>query len=136
MAIYWGPYQNHVRVGIEMNPSVGTSSVTMGLAVWAQTDSSSSMYINGTVVRSGTWGGSTGVSLSMGPNQTQRLYATTGVYNRGSSNYDVSFGARVDHYFGSSYFSKNYTITAKPAPTQPPNPPSNLSVTRVSEVGS
>lgn len=142
MAIYWGSYHAHMRVGIgvvQRPATVGqsTTSVILDLEVWVQMDGSSSQYINnGSLTYSGAWSGGATVTINLGPGQAARVVATSVTYDTivGSSQQKL-FGATISHYHGTSYAGKPWTIPARPAaPPSAPNAPSALAVTRGSDV--
>lgn len=142
MAIVWGPYQNHMRIGVNITqtPSSVTSSTTsvrLDFSVWVQMDSSSSQYINNATMQfSGTWGdGSKVFAINLGPGQSARVHTTSGTYATTSSSQALAFGVSVSHYHGlTGYPARGWTIPARPAAPPPvPSAPSSLQVSRSSD---
>ena len=140
MAISWGPYQNHVRLGIDviMSPSsvgTSTSSVTLTVRTYVQMDGSSSIYYNGLSLSfSGSWSGGTSVNVNLGPGQSALIHTATFTRATSSSSQGQAFNATLSHVFGSTSISRGFTIPARPAAPPPrPNAPSGLSAVRNSD---
>ncbi|MGW9021258.1 hypothetical protein ACWGOE_07240 [Leucobacter chromiiresistens] len=140
MAIVWGSYQNHVRLGIDviMSPSsvgISTSSVTLTVRTYAQMDGSSSIYYNGLSLSfSGSWSGGASVNVNLGPGQSALIHSATFTRSTSSSSQAQTFGATLSHVHGSTSTSRGFTIPARPAAPPPrPNAPSNLSAVRNSD---
>ena len=139
MAISWGAYQSHVRLGIDVIQSpatVGSSTMSVGLTIrmYAQTDGSSSVYGNWPVTFSGAWTGSSTVAINLGPGQSALIWTTTTSRATSTSAQTLSYNATVSHALGSTSIARAHTIGARPAAPPPkPNAPSAVLVTRNSD---
>ena len=136
MAISWGAWQNHVRLGIDviMSPASvgsGTMSVALTIRMYAQTDGSSSVYGNWPVTFSGAWTGSGTVAINLGPGQSALIWTTNTSRATSTSSQVLSYNATVSHALGSSSIARSFTIPARPA--APPAAPGTPIVVRNSD---
>ncbi len=136
MAISWGPWQSHMRLGIDviMSPaSVGSSTMTVALTInmYAQMDSSSSVYGNWPVSFSGAWTGSGTVAINLGPGQSALIWTTKTSRATSTSSQALSYNASVSHALGSTSIARGFTIPARPA--APPLAPGTPTVVRNSD---
>lgn len=128
MAIEWGGWSGHMRVGIDVwtdNYDTNTPSINIYIATWIQIDSSWSFNDAQTMNYSGSIGGSTNYQNNLGANQTYQVSTLT-IYNQGQSyggGPTYTFGASVSgHYQGATPgHTRYFTLPAKPAnvPTAP-----------------
>lgn len=132
MAISWGAFAGHMRVGIDVwtDPiNTNTTSVTVYVAIHVQADSTWSFDDPQNVILGGDISGGFGYTNRLGPNQSMHVGTTTipnqvpvyyGLYGGGP---DYQFDALVgNHYQGANPgHSINWPLPPRPAnvPTNP-----------------
>lgn len=125
MAIQWGGYAGHYRIGIDA--IISGTNVT--LVVYGENQSGYSHQWNSTLTFTGGWGGSKSVSVNVG------LGVTRTELHRWSTNYTGSktFNNSMPIPYWGGTASVSRAVSLSPPPTPKPNAPSGLGVTRVSD---
>lgn len=146
MAISWGAYEGHLRVGLQVtwrdNATNGaiTNATTQAEAVvevftgvdnWDFDDDQTLSY-------SGSISGSTGFHNGQGANTTVERATRTYVYTYGSTSYGSSPGTRtftasLSGAYNGATPSKSVTSSIPARPIAAPVAPSNFSVSRISD---
>lgn len=125
MAIQWGAYAGHFRLGID----ISVSGQNMTIVVYGENESGYSHNWNSVLSFGGSWSGSKTVSMSTGLAVSRRELHRSGATFTGTRSYSASLP--VPYWGGTASVSRSVTISPPPAPK--PNAPSGLRVVRISD---
>lgn len=126
MAVEWGAFSGHMRVGIDIR-TAGSNPMDLYIDVWVQCEGNWNFSDNQHVSLRGSAAGDWDFFNSLGANQTQ-LIGTVVIANQGRSygggpNYSFTATLTGNYLGTTSSASRGYTLPALPPGV--PNPPSS-----------